>query len=291
MWKKALAGVASLGLLASVAGCAEAGDDGDTITFFEVPGFDDTEAMTALWTVLLEEQGITLETTSIDLAAGFTGIADGSVDGYVNAWLPSTHEQVLANYKEDVVIVDEDGEGYFHENENVLVVPEYVEHDTIEEALADPELFGGEIIGIEDGSGLMTMLPDTIAAYDATDDFEVVSGSTPAMLTSLQGAIDDQEPILVTLWNPHWAFAEMDLKVLEDNKDGWPEPDGSYFVVSKEFDESHPEIVEWFANSQVTQEEYSTLMHAVSQAETPVDGARTWLEDESNRATVDSWFA
>ncbi|MGO1544076.1 MAG: glycine betaine ABC transporter substrate-binding protein [Gulosibacter sp.] len=291
MWKKILAGTASVGLLAGLAGCSdvEGGAESQTINFFEVAGFDDTTAITALWTVLLAEQDITLETTMVDLAAGFTGVAQGDIDGYVNAWLPATHEAYLSEFEDQVVIVDQNGP-YFDQNENLFAVPEYVEHDTVAEALADPELFNGEIIGIEAGSGLMGMVPDTLEAYGATDDFEVISSSTPAMLSSLESAIADEEPVLVTLWNPHWAFADMPIKALEDTEDGWVEADGSYFVVSEEFDAEHPEIVEWFANSKLTQEEYASLMYDVSQAEEPAEGAEVWLEDSANRATVDSWF-
>ena len=36
------------------------------------------------------------------------------------------------------------------------------------------------------------------------------------MTQALSDAIANEEPIIVTGWNPHWKFAAFDLKYLED---------------------------------------------------------------------------
>lgn len=258
-----------------------------TITFATVPGFDDTVAVTGLWSVLLEEHGYNVETKSLDLAAGFSGIARGDLDGYLNAWLPSTHEAYIEKYKDDLVILDEP---YFDNDKNVLAVPDFVEENTISELVANADKYGSQIVGIEAGSGEMKLLPGVLAKYSGQDKLKIIEGSTPAALAALKSAVDNKTPVVVALWTPHWAFASMPIKALEDDSAGWPKPDGSYVVLSKKFAEGHPDVSGWMENSKLTEEQYASLMLAVSEADDPADGARTWLEEAGNREAADSWF-
>ena len=73
-----------------------------------------------------------------------------------------------------------------------------------------------EIVGIEPGSGTMNIAAETVEAYNL--DLELIPSSEPAMITELQKAIKNEEPIVVTLWQPHWVFSKYDLKFLEDPK-------------------------------------------------------------------------
>ena len=62
---------------------------------------------------------------------------------------------------------------------------------------------------------MKAMREKVIPAYGLTD-YNLVEGSSPAMLASLDSAIKQNQPIVVTLWQPHWAFSRFPLKVLED---------------------------------------------------------------------------
>ena len=44
------------------------------------------------------------------------------------------------------------------------------------------------------------------------------------MLTELDSAIAAEEPIVVTLWQPHWAYAKYELKNLADPERPWATP-------------------------------------------------------------------
>ncbi|WP_181028645.1 glycine betaine ABC transporter substrate-binding protein [Pseudoclavibacter sp. RFBA6] len=299
MNKKLKAGALGLASVLILAGCSgvepnpggfgfDVGSD-ETITFFATPGYDDTVSLTALWDVLLTERDYTVETQSVDLAAGFSGMARGDIDAYVDAWLPITHAPYIEPLRDQLVVFDED-EPIFDNNRLVFAVPESSPHNTVAEALAAGDQYGSEIIGIEAGSGLMGTLPSVLDAYGASDKFTVTAGSTPAMLASLQKATNDGKNVLVTLWTPHWAFSEMPIKALEDTEGAWGEADGSYLVTSQAFAEDHPDVAEWIKNSRIDDEQFSSLMFEVSQAATPQEGAKAWLEDPANRQHVDAWF-
>lgn len=289
--KKVQAMIAGGIIAATAAGCSgiDTRTGGDTITLSTVPGFDDTVAVTALWTVLLEDRDFAVETRSMDLAPTFAGIARGDVDGYVNAWLPDTHSVFIDEYREDLVILD-DGGPYFDDNRLVFVVPEAAEEDTISDLVENAEDYDSEIIGIEAGAGAMQQLPEVLETYEADDEFEVIDGSTPAALVELERAAESGENVVIVLWTPHWAFADMPVKALEDDLGGWGEPDGSHVVLSEEFAEARPEVAEWMSNSELSDEEYSSLMLAVDEAETPTEGAREWLEAPDHQETADQWF-
>ena len=82
----------------------------------------------------------------------------------------------------------------------------------------------------------------------------------------------------------------MHVKALEDDAQGWPKPDGSHIVLSKKFAESHADVRGWMSNSKLTDEQYASLMLAVSEAKDPVKGASKWLETAENRQAADGWF-
>ena len=63
----------------------------------------------------------------------------------------------------------------------------------------------------------MGLLKDKVLKeYGLEGEYKVVDGSTPGMLAELKRAYEKKEPIVATLWSPHWAYSSYDLKKLED---------------------------------------------------------------------------
>jgi len=290
--KKIGAVIASAFLVTSVSACSgvSAGTQSSekTITVALPAGYDDSVAVTGLWQELLSEHGYKLETKSVDLAAGFSGIARGDLDGYLNAWLPTTHGTFVDKYKDQLTILDKP---FFDNDRLVLVAPKSVPENTIGDVVANAPAYNSKIVGIEAGSGEMKILPDVLKKYDATDKLSIVAGSTPATLAALKDATAKNKPIVATLWTPHWAFASMPIKILKDNLGGWPKPDGSYVVLSKKFAEKDAEVAKWMSKFKITEDQFSSLMLDVSQASSPTDGAKKWLENPDNKKAADSWFS
>lgn len=282
---------AAAAVLLGTGACSGVDQDGagETLTFASVAGWDDTVAVTALWTVLLEERGYSIEVVNADLAAGISGIARGDIDAYLNAWLPATHETVIEENRDDIVILDDEG-AYFEDNRQALVVPDFVEEETISDLVENADAYDNRIVGLEAGSGNMELLPGVLETYGAEDDFEIVDGSTPAALAELENAVADEEPVVISLWTPHWVYADLDVRPLEDDQQGWPEPDGSFVVTSESFPEEHEEVAEWMTGATLTDEQYSSLMLEVDEADSEREGAEAWLEDSDHRDVVEAWF-
>ncbi|MET1030167.1 glycine betaine ABC transporter substrate-binding protein [Domibacillus tundrae] len=72
-----------------------------------------------------------------------------------------------------------------------------------------------KIIGIEPGAGIMTQARNAIKDY-GLDNWQLVEGSSAAMVAELKKAYDQKEPIIITGWSPHWMFSSFDLKYLDD---------------------------------------------------------------------------
>ncbi|WP_117161716.1 glycine betaine ABC transporter substrate-binding protein [Paraliobacillus sp. X-1268] len=72
------------------------------------------------------------------------------------------------------------------------------------------------ITGIEPGAGQTETNETAIAEYESLAGWEQETSSAAAMLTALGDAIDNEEPIIVAAWSPHYMFAKYDIKYLAD---------------------------------------------------------------------------
>ncbi|MBM7571892.1 glycine betaine ABC transporter substrate-binding protein [Aquibacillus albus] len=74
------------------------------------------------------------------------------------------------------------------------------------------------ITGIEPGAGQTQTNEQAIAEYESLAGWNQETSSAAAMLTALGDAIENEEPIIVAAWSPHYMFAQYDIKYLEDPK-------------------------------------------------------------------------
>lgn len=90
----------------------------------------DTEiASTNVIGKVLEQYGYDVSLSQVEVGPMYAGVANGSSDALVGAWLPSTHEEYFNTYKNDFVDLGLNLKG----TKNGLVVPKYVEINSIEE--------------------------------------------------------------------------------------------------------------------------------------------------------------
>ncbi|MFD1415344.1 glycine betaine ABC transporter substrate-binding protein [Oceanobacillus jeddahense] len=74
------------------------------------------------------------------------------------------------------------------------------------------------ITGLEPGAGQTELNDQAIDEYESLAGWEQQTSSTGAMLATLDEAISNEEPIMITAWSPHFMFAAWDIKYLEDPK-------------------------------------------------------------------------
>jgi glycine betaine/proline transport system substrate-binding protein len=250
--------------------------------------WDEAIAVTNLWQVILEEEGYEVEQEELEVGFLYSGVAEGDLDLFLDAWLPATHEDYWEQYGDDI----EELGTWFTEAPLTWVVPAYVDEvDSIEDLQGNADMFDGQIIGIEPGSGLMRISDEEVMpTYELEDEYDLVESSTPAMLSELETAIENEEPIVVTLWEPHWAYGAFELKNLEDPENALGDPDEIRAIGRPGFADDFPEIAEWFGNWEMTSEEIGSLSEAVVAdcEDDELECAREWLED--NRDVVEGWM-
>src|SRR5690606_13925376 len=226
MSKKFLSALA-LGASAALvlAGCATsetpsgetpAGDEKGTITMGFLPAWTDGLSTAYLLADQLGKLGYSVEMEDVvDAGPLYTALAQGDVDMYPSAWSEVTHAAYMEEFGDNI----EDLGSYYDGAALTIAVPTYLtDINSLEDLKANADMFDGQIIGIEPGAGLTAATQDSMMPAYELDNYELVTSSTAGMLATLDTAYASQEPVIVTLWRPFWAYATWDMKDLEDPK-------------------------------------------------------------------------
>ncbi|MDG6257394.1 MAG: glycine betaine ABC transporter substrate-binding protein [Methanomicrobiaceae archaeon] len=262
-----------------VAGCtdqgAAVGDGGDaaqkTVVLVSTPY--DTELSSAnVLKHVFEQAGYDLEIKIVDVGLAFQAVADGSVDCFVGAWLPTCHGNYLASYEDRVDFVRVNMEG----TRCGLVVPGYVDINSIEELNAVKDQFDGEIIGIEPGAGIMKGTEDAIDVYGL--EYTLLTGSEASMLASLKAAIDDEKWVVVTGWSPHWKFVRWDLKYLDDPENVYGGEEVIHTYTRQGFKDDMPEAYAILERFTWNASDMESIMLAIEEGLSEEDAARQWVD-------------
>lgn len=232
--------------------------------------------------VLEDYLGYDVEHITLDAGPMWTGIAQGEFDVTIAAWLPGTHE---AYYEQLWQRIENLGPA-LHGAKIGLVVPTYVTIDSIEELNAHRNEFGGRIVGIDPGAGIMQATEEALEAYDL--DFQLIDGSDAAMTAALRTATRRNQWIVVTGWTPHWKFAEWDLKYLDDPKGVYGGSEQITKIVRTGLHEDHPEVYAFLQRFYWTPEQMAEVMVDILGGMEPADAARAWISE--NEDVVQSWL-
>ena len=264
------------------AGSVAASAVGETVKI-AYPNWAEGIAMTNLAAAILEdEMGYDVELTQADPGVIYAAVADGDQDVFLDAWLPNTHADYWDQYGDSL----ENLGTTFGYGVTGLVVPTYVEIDSIEELNSIAEELDYKITGIGTGAGITKNTDIAIDEYDL--DLVQVNSSGPAMTAALAQAIENGDPIVVTGWKPHWMFGRFDLKVLEDPRGVYP-IDGMRKVARPGFTADMPEVADFLKNFSMTEAQLLSLMLAIDESDDDAyDVAADWVRD--NAPLVDSWI-
>lgn len=284
---KKLLSMAVLGLGLFIAGCSDTtqGTDGKESVSILYPSWAEGVAMTHFADVVLTAHDVDVTTTLIEPGPLYASLAKGDADLYLDAWLPNTHFDYWERFGKDLdklsVVFDDASTG--------LVVPDYVEIDSIDELNDNVEMFGGKIYGIGSGAGIHT---NTIKAIDVYGlDYEQITSSESSMMAELRRAINAKEPVIVTGWKPHYKWDLYDLKMLKDPKTVY-EIDEINVLARKGFKEDKPALAVFFQNFELDSDKLHELMGMVRKADQesndPKKGAAEFYE--KYKTTIDGWF-
>ncbi|MFF3578918.1 ABC transporter permease/substrate binding protein [Streptomyces mirabilis] len=250
---------------------------GKQITIGYIP-WDEGVASTFLWKEILEERGFQVDAKQFDAGPLYTSLSQGDIDFETDSWLPTTHEQYWKKYGSKL----DDLGSWFGPTSLELSVPSCMKGvDSLADLKGKAGTFGGKITGIESSAGMMGLLKSKVLKdYGLDKEYKVVDSSTPAMLAELKRAYAKKEPIVVTLWSPHWAYSDYDLKKLKDPKGAWGKGDGVHTLSRKGFAQDNPVVGQWLKNFRMTEKQLTGLEAEINKVGKgkQQDAVRAWLK-------------
>ncbi|SIN90404.1 glycine betaine/proline transport system substrate-binding protein [Carnobacterium alterfunditum] len=143
------------------------------------------------------------------------------------------------------------------------------------------------ITGIEPGAGVTGLAHQTVDEYENLAGWELEESSTGGMLTMLDQAIENEEPIVVTGWTPHWMFSEYDLKYLEDPKGTMGEVESIHTIARLGFEEENPDAYQILDTFHWEVADMEAVM-LEAQGSSFEEASTNWVE--ANQEQVDVWL-
>jgi len=293
----AVAAVAIAVLGVGLAGCGGGSSgDGEVSTEMQMVTVNWIEglAMTYMQEAILEDSlGMEVEVNEVQGGGiAFSSVAQGNADFFNEAWLPTTHEGPWSNQKDDLQKL-----GYTYKGTSAgLAIPTYVEVDSMPDLAQYQGELGGTINGIEAGANINDQTRNTLERYDLGDQFDVAAASGPATWQALKSAIDNQEPIVVTAWRPHWKWSVYDLKYIDGahtghNVDIWGEAEDIFSIVGNDFVDRFPrEAVCFLKEFEANDAQVGSLMDAFRNRDdtSKREAAQQWIENNPDH--VNQWM-
>lgn len=280
-----LAGAGLLGL----AGCGSGGSGSSsssgskTLTLGSI-GWTENIAVSNLTKVIFEED-MGYESVEVqgplELGLLFQGVAEGDLHAFQDVWLPN-HKTFInkPQLKSNLELLDPWFQG---QTAYGLTAPTYMGIKSIAD-LADVDT--NEIIGIEPSATFMPQIEnEVIPAYNL--DMELVTSSTAGMLSELQKAYSNEEPIVFTGWSPHWMNEEYDFVYLEDPKNAqasWDDPARISCVVNADLQGDDPAAYAFLKALKLDEAQVNQMGVAMKEAGTgnEAEGVRNWYQDNKD---------
>lgn len=268
-----------------LAGCGGNKESGATVSKKEVKlsyvEWDSEVSSTNVIAKVLRDLGYKVTVTPLDNAVMWQAVATGKSDGMVSAWLPKTHEQTYAKYKNDVIDVGINLSGA----KIGLVVPQYMNVNSIEGLTSEANK---KITGIEPGAGVVQAAENAVKEYSNLAGWQVDTSSSGAMVTALGKSIASKEDIIITGWTPHWMFSKYELKYLDDPKGVFGGTEEIHTIVRKGLKEDNPEVYSILSNFKWDVADIESVMADIfTNHMTPEAAAEKWVKN--NPDTVKSW--
>jgi len=235
--------------------------------------------------VLEQRLGYKVTMLQVDAGPMFAGVVDGSADAMVAAWLPGTHASYMEEYGDKIEDLGPNLDGA----KVGLVVPSYMDVDSIEDLASVGESVDYTIIGIEPGAGIMEATNKALDEYSLRDEWTLLESSSAAMTQELVNLYEKQEPIIVTGWTPHWKFAKMDLKYLEDPKGVYGEAEQIHTMTRQGLKDDQPEAYAFLDSFNWTPDDMAEVMIQIQDGKSPEEASKAWVE--ANADKVDAWLA
>lgn len=242
-------------------------------------GWDEGVAVSYLWAEILEQQGYEVDLEDAEIGVIFASLAGGdSYDLLFDAWLPITHESYVEEHGDDI-----DDLGVWYEGAVLTIaVNDDAPITSLDELADNADVFDNRLVGIDPGAGLTQLTEEEAIPGYGLEDMEFVVSSTSAMLAELKAADASGDDIVVTLWRPHWAYDEFDIRDLEDPEGIMGDDERIHTFARDGFRDDFPEVAEWIEGFTFSDDDLASLeniMFNENDGEDNEGSVKQWLEE------------
>lgn len=234
--------------------------------------WEDLTPITGITKKVLEDAGYTVKVTQFsEWGIAYAALTKGDIK-----ILASQTDYVAQDYWDKNKNKLEKLSPVSHGLYQAIAVPKYVTIDSTDELNANADKFGGKIVGIEPGSGLMRDTAKAVKDYGLK--LQLLEGSTAAMTAALKSAIDRKEWVAVTIWTPSWMAQKYDIKFLKDPKGVFPPPQSYYWIGQKGFAAENPHAREVLASVYVPIDDITAINGAVKDGKSMDEAVKAWID-------------
>lgn len=259
-------------------GGGSGGGGAKTITIPIASGWAEDVAVTNLWKYILEQRGWTVNTSELDVGIIFNGISRGEnakADLFFDTWLPKTHHKYWVKIKDKVEDI-----GIWYDQATLnLAVPKYMKIDSMSQLKSVGDELKNTITGIDPSAGEMGVVKNDMMPAYGLQDWTLKPSSGSAMLAALKGAISRKEPIVVTLWHPHWAYSTFPIKDLKDPKGAMGKAEKIHVIGREGFSKDYPSLYKALQTFTINDQLLGTLESQVikKHKDDPQAGVKEWV--------------
>jgi len=243
--------------------------------------WEDLQATSMITKKFLEKQGYAVELSLFsEWGIAFAALQKGDIDLFTAGtdYVASDYWDRYRNRLERVSVV-------YHGLYQGLVVPSYMAVDSVDQLNTVADQVRGRIIGVEPGAGLMRETADAIRAYGL--NYQLIDGSTAAMVAQLKSALERKEPIVTMLWTPSWMVQTFDVKFLQDPKGIFAPPQAYYWITRKGFFAQDAKAREFVATVHVPLNEIVQMTAAINQGQTIGSAVDAWWD--AHQTLIERW--
>lgn len=243
-------------------------------------GWAETMAASRVWQQVLETNGYEVEIVELpEIAVLYTALANGEIDMTLGTW-GSAGRQYIDQQGDEL----EDLGSWFDDARMGIVVNDDAPITSLTELADHADEFSGEILGIEEGSGVVQMTNQAAVPAYGLDGMTVGTGSTEDMLLGMAEAIDAGNNVAGTFWAPHWALDQLPVRFLEDPEGAFGEPESIHAYATAGFSAAQPELAECLAEISLTADQVNSMVNTVLGEDGTGDGsaAEQWLANNSD---------
>jgi len=274
IWKTLL--VLVVGLCVSIAAHAQL----KTIKMGSM-AWEDLQATSMITKKFLEKQGYAVELTLFsEWGIAFAALQKGDID-LLTAGADFVTSDYWARYRNRLERVSVVYHGLYQN----IAVPSYMAVDSIDQLNDVADQVRARIIGVEPGSGLMRDTAQAIKAYGL--NYQLIDGSTAAMVAQLKAALERKEPIVTMLWTPSWMVQTFDVKFLKDPKGVFAPPQAYYWIARKGFFNQDAKAREFVATVHVPLADIIQMTAAINNGQTITQAVDTWWD--AHQTLIERW--